>query len=89
MVTPGKEGSSAVSGAKGVANGFPVKLKPFKNFINMIATELFKQCIGNNRGDDSFGNNPCCRDCTGITTFKARKGWLQGCKVKRLQRSNQ
>ena len=59
------------SGKKGVAESLPVKVKALEDFIQIIATKLFKQCIGDDRGKNRFGNHTGSGDGAGVAPLKA------------------
>lgn len=59
------------SGAKGVTEILPVEVKALDDFSEMIATKLFKQCIGDDRGQNRFGNHTGSGYGTGVAPFKA------------------
>jgi hypothetical protein len=56
---------------KGAADTLPVKVKALSDFIQMITTEFFKQCIGDDRRKNGFSNHTGSGYCTGIAAFKA------------------
>ena len=60
-----------VSGLKGVADMFPVKIKALANFIQVIAAEFFKQCIGDDPGQNSLGYDTGSGYCAGVAPLKA------------------
>ena len=68
-----KRGRQKVRGsaAKGVAESIPVKVKALEDFTEMIATKLFKQCIGDDRGQNSFDNHTGSGDGAGVAPLKA------------------
>ena len=89
MVIIGKEGSPKIQDAKGVAEILAVKVKALADFIKMIAAELFKQGVGDDRCYNGFGDHTCSRNCAGVAAFEAGKCRLQGFKVKGVQGSEQ
>ncbi len=59
------------SETKSTSDALTVEIKPLADFIKMVATELFKQGIGDNWSDNSLGDDPGGGNGTGVTAFKA------------------
>lgn len=59
------------SGLKGVADILPVKVKPLADFIQVIAAELFKQGIGDDRCHNSFSDHTGSGNGAGVASFKS------------------
>jgi hypothetical protein len=59
------------SGLKGVADILPVKVKALADFIQVITAEFFKQCICNDRGQNSLGYYTGSGYCAGVAPLKS------------------
>ena len=53
------------------ADLFFVEVEPLADFIKMVTSELFEQCIGNHGCHNCFSNNTSRRHGTSVAAFKA------------------